>query len=587
LNQKSSPRRRIGEDDAALATLENQATSTLPIHHVPSDYDPTDITNAADGFAMPFMLQDGHGSVDLSQQNASEAAASLVSISREDIFQRHDLGQEAPQASTAACPHGQGNGNQQTVHQHSFESPAAVPSGLLESTKFPEDMIYYHHLRDSSPYGLLSILGLTEIFNAQYLDVSLFHAALALSALAVSRSNAPEALRSKAAIHALDHFVEALGTVGRTLIDGDQNARMSKPNTMVDAHNREKAISWLATVLFMALFELQRGQMKLWYVHSCAAVDFLCQHLKLVVEVDIGEALVRSFSVISALLDIYDRTHSVQNILTNPDVSNSLSQSLKISCSPRDRLLYILPRVNELEETWRANPRNDSQLDAKVEGLRQELKEWRNKLAPRDIPMFDDEDDSLSSDDSTFEIKPFTIAQARDPVRAATNIMHYISSLVRLDFVYPPGPKRMLSESRIATAIRHICRLAAGVPLDLVAAVNAYGHGMLPVIMNMYGVTEDDRIKEWMRGWIDRFPREREGIWNISQMQRLLLHCDEEYGRHGPRAGWSVIKCRMIDLEIGGQSLLPGTDETGSEKFCVEIYARGKRGWAVDFVEID
>lgn len=469
-----------------------------------------------------------------------------------------------------------------------FTRPPIVPLGLLESTKFPEDTIYYHHLRDRSPYGLLPILGLFEILDAPYLDGSFFHAALALSALEVSRSNAPEALRNTAAIHALDHFVEALGTVGRTLVDGDQNTRMSKPNTTVDAHNREKAISWLSTVLFMALFELQRGQMKLWYVHSRAAVDFLCQHLSLVVEVDIGESLIRSFSWISALLEIYDRTHSVQNILTNPEVSNSLAQSLMTSSSPRDRLLFIIPRVNELEESWRANPQPDPRWDAKVEGLRKELKEWRSRLEPCDIPVFDDEDpDLLSSDSLTFEIKPFTIVQSREPVRAATNIMHYISSLVRLDFVYPPGPKRMLTESEIATAIRHICRLAAGVPLDLVATVNAYGHGMLPVIMNMYGATEDDRVKEWMRGWIDRFPREREGIWNISQMQRLLLHCDEEYGRHGPRAGWRVIKCRMIDLEIDGQTPLPGRDETGSEKFCVEIYARGKRGWAVDFVEID
>ncbi|KAH8895593.1 hypothetical protein GQ53DRAFT_715311 [Thozetella sp. PMI_491] len=467
--------------------------------------------------------------------------------------------------------------------------PPLVPPVLLRCTKFVEDIIYYHHLRDSSPYGLLSILSLTDVIETPYLDGAFFHAALALSALEISRSEAPSALRSKAALHSLDHFVTALGTIGKVNMTSEDSGVISEEMSL-DHCKREKAISWLSTVLFLAQFELQRGQMRLWYMHSRAAIDFLSQHLSIVLKSGIGESLIRSFSRIAALLDIFDRTHSVQARLASSMVSTSLAQSLKTSPFPCDRLLFILPHVNQLEEEWRANHCPESYWEDQAKILRNELQNWRHDLDVREVPAFDDEDPLTSPHappSAQFDVRPFPIPQAAEPIRAATNFMHYLVSMLRIDFMVPSVAGRKLESDHFADVIYKVCRLAAGVPSVLGAAVNAYGHGMIPALMNAYCLAEDTRVKNWMRNWIAQFPRDREGIWNVRRMQKLLAYIDEEYSLHGLRSGWNVIKARMVDLEEEGTTSFPESGISESDRFRVEIYAKGKNGWSIDFVEIN
>ncbi|KAG5790812.1 hypothetical protein H9Q69_010137 [Fusarium xylarioides] len=185
-----------------------------------------------------------------------------------------------------------------------------IPQGLLESMKFPEDMLYYHHLRDTSPYGVLTLLYLNDIMDAGFLSASFYHAALALSALKVSKSNTGQQLRSQAAIHALEHFVIALGDVGNIPIE-DMNPDMPTPGNEHGPGRREKIVSWLSTVLLLAHFELRRAQMRLWCVHGRAAVEFLSTHLSLVREITIRESLVSAFLRITALLKIYKGIHLI------------------------------------------------------------------------------------------------------------------------------------------------------------------------------------------------------------------------------------------------------------------------------------
>ncbi|KAI8185904.1 Sterol uptake control protein 2 [Colletotrichum sp. SAR 10_75] len=440
-------------------------------------------------------------------------------------------------------------------------------------------MIYYHHLRDSSPYGILSILSLSDILQEDQLDSAFFHAALALSALDISQSRPSETLASKAALQALDHFVAALGTVRMAQLD-DEGVATGCPS------NQDNAISWLATVLLLANFELQRGQMKLWYIHSRAAVTFLSQHLNRVRESPVGESLIRSFSRIAALLDIFDRAYSVRYSIASPDVSDSLTSSLVNSPQSADRLLYILPRVIKLEEEWRSNPQHDLHWRGQAEDLIQELKAWRNTLDDYDVPALHEH--TANPFDETAEgpgiaIKPLSIPRAREPVKAATTFMHYLISLLRLETRYLPGARRELPPNA-KKIILLVCRLAAGVPYASCAAVNAYGHGMLPAMMNAYYMAEDLDLKTWIKDWIAGFPRDREGIWHVRHAHRVLRYVDEEYTRRGSRHNWEIIKVRMVDLE---DDATPQDDEERDpDRFSVEVYSRCKRGWSIDFVEI-
>ncbi|KAF4823010.1 Sterol uptake control protein 2 [Colletotrichum siamense] len=456
--------------------------------------------------------------------------------------------------------------------------PMILP-GIIESSKFPEDMIYYHHLRDSSPYGILSILSLGDILQEDQLDSAFFHAALALSALDISQSRPSETLASKAALQALDHFVAALGTVRMAQLN-DDGVATGCPS------NQDNAISWLATVLLLANFELQRGQMKLWYIHSRAAVTFLSQHLNRVRESPVGESLIRSFSRIAALLDIFDRAYSVRYSIASPDVSDSLTSSLVNSPQSADRLLYILPKVIKLEEEWRSNPQHDLHWRGQAEDLIQELKAWRNTLDDYDVPALHEH--TANPFDETAQgpgiaIKPLSIPRAREPVKAATTFMHYLISLLRLETRYLPGARRELPPNA-KKIILLVCRLAAGVPYASCAAVNAYGHGMLPAMMNAYYMAEDLDLKTWIKDWIAGFPRDREGIWNVRHAHRVLRYVDEEYTRRGSRHNWEIIKVRMVDLE---DDATPQDDEERDpDRFSVEVYSRCKRGWSIDFVEI-
>ncbi|KAL0942968.1 C6 zinc finger domain protein [Colletotrichum truncatum] len=455
-----------------------------------------------------------------------------------------------------------------------------IPAGLLESAKFTEDMVYYHHLRDNSPYGILSILSLNDIFQAERLDKAFFHAALALSALDVSQSNSSSTLANKAALQALDHFVAALGTVRMAQIDDNGVATGFTPN-------QDNAISWLATVLLLANFELQRGQMKLWYIHSRAAVTFLSQHLTQVQESPVGESLIRSFSRIAALLDIFDRAYSVRYSIVSAEVSASLTTSLINSPQSADRLLYILPRVIKLEEEWRSNPQHDLLWRGQAEDLIKELKAWRQNLDEGDVPpLYEQMADPYDTTDggSGIVIRPLSLPRAQEPVKAATTFMHYLISLLRLETRYLPGAGRELPPNA-KKIVCLVCRLAAGVPYSSCAAVNAYGHGMLPAMMNAYYMSEDQGVKDWVKKWIAGFPRDREGIWHVRHAHRVLNYVDQEYTRRGSRHNWEIIKVRMVDLE---DDATPREDdeERDPDRFSVELYSRCKRGWSIDFIEI-
>ncbi|GKT97691.1 C6 zinc finger domain protein [Colletotrichum tofieldiae] len=103
--------------------------------------------------------------------------------------------------------------------------------------------------------------------------------------------------------------------------------------------------------------------------------------------------------------------------------------------------------------------------------------------------------------------------------------------------------------------------------------------------MNAYYMTDSAGCKEWIRGWIGRFPREREGIWNVRHAERLLTYVDEEYGRKGLRSGWRIIKVRMVDLDEEATPQGNEEEEKG-DRLAVEIYSRNRMGWSVDYVDI-
>ncbi|KAM5376460.1 hypothetical protein ACJZ2D_005514 [Fusarium nematophilum] len=440
------------------------------------------------------------------------------------------------------------------------EAPEIAPPGLLETAKFAEDMIYYHHLCDASPHGLLSILGLGDILQIDGLDKGFFHAALALSAFHISHSPVSPALASTAAIHALDHFVEALGS-------------------------RTKQHHVAGYLLLLANFELSRGQMKLWYVHSHAAVTYLSQNIVQVGTLPVGESIILSFSRIAALLEIFDRSYTAHHGLAMSNVSLLLGNSLRTSPDPEDRLLDILPRVIEFEEECRSSAGLDGHWRLQAQGLIDELKAWRQSLDNRDVPSMDElqaDPWAIKEGESTMTIRPLTLSRALEPVKAATSFMHYLLSLVRLETKYFPRVGRQLP-ANASKLILVACRLAAGVTSSSCAAINAYGHGMVPAMMNAYYLSEDCTAKIWIKDWISRFPCDREGIWNVRHAHRLLQYVDKEYSQRGSRLNWEIIKVRMVDLEEEGMSQDGDKD---ADCFSVEIYSRCRRGWSIDFVDI-
>ncbi|KAM0200472.1 hypothetical protein ACHAQD_010625 [Fusarium lateritium] len=456
--------------------------------------------------------------------------------------------------------------------------------------KFPEDMLYYHHLRDTSPYGVLSVLYLNDILDAEYLNGSFYHAALGLSALKISKSDADLRVKNLAAIHALEHFVVALGDIGKMQIR-DADANTPTFNDAQDLEKREKAVCWLSTVLLLAHFELKRGQLRLWCVHGRAAVNFLSSHLSLVLSTRNGESLVRAFSRIAALLEIYDRTHSIQKQAISPEVSSTLVEFLATSTLHYDQLLYIMPRVNILEDEWRANLRPDAQWDERVDRLKAELEQWRNNLPPGEVPAFDSEleaDGTQLAQNADLNIEPLTLLSSYEPVRAATNFAHYLMSILRLDMMYSSSKGERLTAADSSAMVRKICRLAIGLPYTLCVSVNNYGHGMLPAVLNAYHLA-DETMANWIKSWIASRPIMREGIWDIERVQRLIAYLDKEYTGQGSRAGWTVIKTRMVDFddEEDQDDSVPDVQDGLPQNFCVEIYSKGKRGWSIDFVEID
>jgi hypothetical protein len=111
---------------------------------------------------------------------------------------------------------------------------------------------------------------------------------------------------------------------------------------------------------------------------------------------------------------------------------------------------------------------------------------------------------------------------------------------------------------------------------------------MLPAVLNAYHLA-DETMANWIKSWIASRPNMREGIWDIERVQRLIAYLDREYTGQGSRAGWTVIKTRMVDFddEEDQDDSAPDGEDGLPQNFCVEIYSKGKRGWSIDFVEID
>ncbi|KAJ4123721.1 hypothetical protein NW765_006761 [Fusarium oxysporum] len=109
---------------------------------------------------------------------------------------------------------------------------------------------------------------------------------------------------------------------------------------------------------------------------------------------------------------------------------------------------------------------------------------------------------------------------------------------------------------------------------------------MLPAMLNAYHMS-DAVIANWIKGWVASRPDTREGIWDIERVQRLIAYLDREYNNEGSRSGWTVIKTRMVDAEENRDDAQPSMREEQSRSFCVEIFCKGKRGWSIDFVEIE
>lgn len=216
-------------------------------------------------------------------------------------------------------------------------TPISMASpGLMESAIFAKDIIYYHHLRDAPPFGILSNLSLESIFDAEYFDSTFFHAALALSALDISISGTSESHASLAGLHALEHFVVALSIVGKMKSSAEQTAGDPSGSASTSGNKQQRAICLMATVLLLAQFELQRRQMGPCYIHSREAIAFLTQNLQVTRQSSVGTLLIRSFSRIAALLDIYDRFFSIHTCLSSSNMSTSLFESLTQSQSGQD-----------------------------------------------------------------------------------------------------------------------------------------------------------------------------------------------------------------------------------------------------------
>jgi hypothetical protein len=244
-----------------------------------------------------------------------------------------------------------------------------------------------------------------------------------------------------------------------------------------------------------------------------------------------------------------------------------------------------LPKVIEFEEESRTSPEIDEHWRLRAQSLVDELKAWRRSLDNRDVPSVDELEANpwtQSEGASTCSIRPLSLDRAIEPVTAATSFMHYLVSLIRLEIKYLPGAGRQLP-ANASKLINVVCRLAAGVSSSSCAAINAYGHGMVPAMMNAYYLSEDDEAKRWIKGWIAQFPHDREGIWNVRHAHRLLQYVDKEYSQRGSRLNWEIIKVRMVDLEEEG---IPQDGEKDSDRFSVEIYSRCRRGWSIDFVDI-
>ncbi|GKT51068.1 uncharacterized protein ColSpa_11249 [Colletotrichum spaethianum] len=261
------------------------------------------------------------------------------------------------------------NAKQGWDHQSPVPAPIA-PSGLLESVNFAEDLLYYHHLRDSSANGLLSTLFLNDVFQAEYLDGAFFPASQALSALSVWISNAPEPVVAKASLHALDHVVTTLGSIRSPQLD-DSDIQPAQAKAFVLPQSRYMKIFWLATIIFLACFELQKGQLKLWYIHCRAALAFLSQNLNSVYASAADKSLTpfRPSSLHSAARDLAGR---------------------EVAGNPQQ---YTL---------WRQQ----------AENLIGELNKWRESMPDAEAPLAQDENKGKSSsivEGSDFSVTPLTL----------------------------------------------------------------------------------------------------------------------------------------------------------------------------------
>lgn len=143
--------------------------------------------------------------------------------------------------------------------------------------------------------------------------------------------------------------------------------------------------------------------------------------------------------------------------------------------------------------------------------LLDELEDWKSTLELCDMPCFDDEADDNSQhtrDVNSSIISPLSLPRSPNPTKAATHYMHYLVSILRLKYSLHTVQSIPPSAEEI---VLMVCRLAAGMPVTSCAAVNAYGQGMVPALVNIYYISKNTQIKPWIRKWLRNFSRDREG----------------------------------------------------------------------------
>ena len=458
---------------------------------------------------------------------------------------------------------------------------STIPDYLLNSYHFPEDILYYHHMFDTTG-GLIKNTTIVQLLRSELGCPHAFKAALALSALDLLKREGNRLKRSKE--HALQHYINAIKDLQSHTTD-------LQPSTTSHEQLPKSTLSCLFTTLLLAKFDLRRGLMLTWLTHLRAAASIVTTWYEKLQQVMTGRILWQDFSRMALLLEIYNADFSLhRNGLLSNEAAQTLNETMRGSGSPQDRLLPILKEVIKFEVEYRSQA---EYVDHKVwvEGskrLLHQLKTWHDALPTSELPV-EGSLDTLNIFEDAVEVPeneecritdPITFVYSEDPYTAAINYVHYLTSCLRARTKYLPKVGR-LPYSGSNAVVRVICRIAAGLKPSYSQTESAYGHGILPALMNAYYSASNTSLRRWIRAWIGRLEIEREGIWNVSQSKRIMSFVDSEYGKRGSIAEWEIIELTVVDED---REDLEVTDE--KTPFKIFIRSRNKLGWSIDYLNV-